>query len=192
MKAMQIYVTIVLLLLSALAGGCGKDIETRPPWEMPDSMLVKPEPHANDTILKPIAPFLGIWEYCALGDDTTVTAHGSLQMSPNLWWFDYAMQETFLLNLEYRLNGIWFERSYNNKVDTVFIHSDYPLELDTIYAIATMTFTRRIPSSSENVSAYLDFPGEGSVGCYFIDGRMYLLEDGGYMPREPRIYRRIE
>ena len=61
MKAIQIFLITSLMLLSALAGGCDKDDGRRPPWEIPDSMLVTPEPDPDPMDTVYVSRFSGLW-----------------------------------------------------------------------------------------------------------------------------------
>jgi hypothetical protein len=95
--------------LCLLLAGCGKDIETRPPWEMPDSMLVKPEPpQIGDTI---------ITEPPTVVPDTVSVPEWS-----EFWWADYTSLNANMecLNLAFRQseNGEDSEMYFGNIVGT--------------------------------------------------------------------------
>jgi hypothetical protein len=178
---------VVLFLALAGCGGSGDGPEVPP---LTDTFFVG----AKDTILEPIAPFLGKWELCAYGEDTTVTPRGTLSFGTSgmIFGFDYATQTSVTFRTKYHLNGVWLKRSYENRVDTIFIFTEDPLWRDKNgYAIGHMEFSIYPLDFDESFANY-DIPAPHSCGCYFIGGRMYLQPSGGVIPFRPYIYKRIE
>jgi hypothetical protein len=81
MKAIQIYVAASLMLLSLLAGGCGKDEDPRGQWEIPDSMIFKPQP-----------PFVHLPEVDFLLNDKGIISYVMFSNESTYQPFEYAAE----------------------------------------------------------------------------------------------------